>query len=650
MPLLPDPMRPPAKARRSILPWGFLQPRNVLVYLHDTIMAFAAFMAAFMLRPNIYITWIDVSQMAAAFAAVAALVYLSTGLYRHVWEHVSAKDAVNILRTATIIVLVFLPALFFVTRLEELPRSMLISSWLVLVMFLAGPRLAYRMARDRRAQGLFSRAEEATPVLVIGAGPEAEHFIRAIARHPNADYRVVGMVTARADRVGQIIHGVEVLGRDGDLPRIVAELAYKGQRPEKLVLIRPDMSGAQIQKLLAVAEELGCQLARVPTATDVRAYDDNDFRPRPIAIEDLLGRPQAKLDRTAMEAMIRGRRILVTGAGGSIGAELVRQISDAAPAHLALLDHGEFNLYSVDIELRQRHASLPCTAILADVRDAERVREVMAREQPDLVFHAAALKHVPMVEFNPVEGVLTNAIGTRNVAAACLAAGVKAMVLISTDKAVNPTNVMGASKRVAEIYCQAEDLRRAGMRFITVRFGNVLGSAGSVVPLFQKQLEAGGPLTVTHPEVERYFMTVREAVELVLQATALGQARNDEGAIYVLDMGAPVKIIELARQMIRLAGKTAGQDFEIKITGLRPGEKLSEELFHGEEPPMATDMTGILIARPRTVDHGTIAAKLAALEEACRRRDEAATLALVTDLVPELRRGTPAKPMLKIVK
>ena len=332
-----------------------------------------------------------------------------------------------------------------------------------------------------------------------------------------------------------------------------------------------------------------------------------------------------------MAAMIAGKRVLITGAGGSIGAELVRQVSDAGPSHLGLLDHGEYNLYAVDMDVRSRYPNLALSCILADVRDEARLRDVVARERPDVVFHAAALKHVPMVELNPLEGLLTNAIGTRNVAAACVAAGVKTVVMISTDKAVNPANIMGASKRVAEMYCQAEDLRRLGTRFITVRFGNVLGSTGSVVPLFQKQLEAGGPLTVTHADAERYFMTVREAVELVLEAAALGQGRADEGAIYVLDMGAPV---------------------EIKVVGLRPGEKMSEELFHGEEPALATDMAGILIARPRTVDFGIIAAKLSALEDACRRRDESQALAVIADLVPELKRTGPlaGKPQLKIVK
>jgi FlaA1/EpsC-like NDP-sugar epimerase len=632
----------------------FLQPRNLLVYAYDVAAAFAAFLVAFFLRlgSDFLDGRPEVLQMAGVFAAVAAVTYLFTGLYRHVWEYVSAKDAVNILRTVTITVLVFMPAWFFVTRLEALPRSMPFISWFVLVMFLAGPRLTYRMFRDRQARGGTAGAPDATPILLIGAGPEAEHFIRAIERRRESGYRVVGMITARRDRVGQVIQGVEVLGMDADLARVVGDLESKDMKPEKLVLVRHDIDGAAVQKLLAIAEEAGCQLARVPMPTDVRAYNDTDFKPRPIAIEDLLGRPQNNLDLAAMATMIRGRRVLVTGAGGSIGSELVRQISDAEPAHLALLDSGEFNLYSIDLEVRQRHAALSCATILADVRDRDRIRDVIATERPDVVFHAAALKHVPMVEMNPLEGLLTNAVGTRNVADACIAAGVRAMVMISTDKAVNPSNVMGASKRVAEIYCQAADVRRLGTRFITVRFGNVLGSAGSVVPLFQKQLEAGGPLTVTHADVERFFMTVREAVELVLQAAALGQGRNDEGAIYVLDMGTPVKIIDLARQMIRLAGKTPGVDIDIKVTGLRPGEKLFEELFHGQEPPVGTDMSGVMIARPRAVDHAIIMAKLAALEDACRRRDEPAALSLVTDLVPELRRtsSAPAKPHLKIIK
>lgn len=644
-----------------------LQPRNLGVFAFDVAMAFCAVVAAFILRLFEDVSWSfftdrpEILQMAAVFACVAAGVYLVTGIYRHMWEYVSAKDAFNILRTATLVVAIFLPVWFWLTRLESLPRSVPVISWFVLVAFLAGPRLLYRMSRDGQMRGLMRRVPHGTPVLLIGAGAEAEHFIRAASRNTDArtadtNVRVVGMVAAAdgigADRLGQVIHGVEILGREGDIVRVVNALARRGERPEKLVLVTPTHDGAEVQRLLAAAEDVGCQLSRVPPPTDLQAYDTTDLKPRPIAIEDLLGRPQARLDRVAMTNMINARRVLITGAGGSIGSELVRQISDAGPVHLTLVDNGEFNLYTIDLEIRQRHPALSCTTILADVRDADRIRDILNRERPDLVFHAAALKHVPMVETNPIEGLLTNALGTRNVAEASIAVGVAAMVLVSTDKAVNPHNVMGASKRIAEMYCQSADLRHAGTRFITVRFGNVLGSAGSVVPLFQKQLEEGGPLTVTHPEVERYFMTVREAVELVLQAAALGRIRNDEGVIHVLDMGPPVKIMDLARQMIRLAGKTVGVDIDIKITGLRPGEKLKEELFHGQEPLVATDMGGILLAQPRTLDHGVVAARFAALEDACRRRDEGAAFAIVKEMVPELQRSGPpvGKPHLKVIK
>jgi FlaA1/EpsC-like NDP-sugar epimerase len=630
------------------------QSRNLLAYGHDVAMAYVAFVGAFFLRlgPGFLDERPEVLYMAAVFATVAAVTYLATGLYRHVWEYVSAKDAINILRAATITALFFMPAWFFVTRLENLPRSTPIISWLVLVMLLSGPRLLVRMARDRQARGLFKGDGESVPILLIGAGPEAELFIRAATRHRSAGYNVVGMITSREDRVGQIIQDVEVLGCEVDLPQIIDDLERRRCKPEKLVLVRPELDGRAVQCLLVVAEKAGCQLMRVPPPADMQVYGEENAKPRPIAIEDLLGRPQTQLDRDAMAALIRGKRILITGAGGSIGSELVRQVSEFEPEYMTLFDHSEFNLYAMDMETRRRRPLLAMTPLLGDVRDDARVRDVIARERPDVVFHAAALKHVPMVELNPVEGVLTNAVGTRNVADACAAAGVGAMILISTDKAVNPTNVMGASKRVAEIYCQAEDLRRAGTRFITVRFGNVLGSAGSVVPLFQQQLENGGPLTVTHPEIERYFMTVREAVELVLQAAALGQSREDEGAIYVLDMGAPVKIMELAKQMIRLAGKSLGKDIDIEITGLRPGDKLSEELFQDLEPSVATDMAGILLAHPRTVDYAVITSKLTALDRACRVRDETAVLALLAELVPELRRSGPAasRAHLKIIQ
>jgi O-antigen biosynthesis protein WbqV len=631
---------------------SLFQARNFIVFLHDVFMAGAAFAFAFYLRlGDRALDWRhDIFIMALAFAGVAAVAYLYTGIFRHVWEYVSARDAYHIARTAALVVMLFLPVWFFITRLEAFPRSLPILSGVLLAAFLAGPRLAYRLAQDHGLRGRTPGLPGVSTVLVIGTGTEAEQFVRAVDRNPASPFAIVGMIGNDAGRIGQIIHGVEVLGRNDELPEIVRGLDARGLKPDKLVIVGTAMDGAEVQNLLAIAEKAGCQLVRVPTPTTLRPYDDEDeFRPRPIALEDLLGRPQANLDRAAMAAMIAGRRVLITGAGGSIGSELARQIADAAPARLSLLDNSEFNLYSIDMEIRLRQPQLGVSTILADVRDATRLGEVFSREKPELVFHAAALKHVPMVEMNAVEGLLTNVIGTRHVADACVNGGVEVMVLISTDKAVNPVNVMGASKRIAEIYCQACDLGRGDTRFITVRFGNVLGSTGSVVPLFQKQLEAGGPLTVTHRDVERFFMTTHEAVELVLQAAALGRTRDDQGAIYVLDMGKPVKIIDLARQIIRLAGKVPDVDIPIAITGLRPGEKLFEELFRREEPPVGTDMAGVLLSRPQVVDYAIVASKLAVLAEACRRRDMPGALAVLHDLVPELTQSS-STPNLRIVR
>lgn len=640
----------------------FTQPRNFLVLLHDTAVAFLAVVAAFFLRLGFTASSQveTILEQAVIYAGIAFIVYLFTGLYRHVWAYVSFADGVNIVRSATLVALLFLPLMFLVTRLEAVPRSVPVISWFVLIAFLAAPRLAYRLVKDKRFGFLGAAQAAKEPVLLIGAGDEAAHFIRATQQDSDSPYRVVGLVTATPARVGQMIHGVEVLGLERDVDRIVARLGSRGRKPRRLVLARPDTTAESVRALLREAQSIGATLSRLPPPADVRDYDEPDVVPRPIALEDLLGRPARSLDVEAMYGLIRGRRVMVTGAGGSIGSELVRQVAAAEPQSLCLLDHGEFNLYAIEHEVRTRWPHLSVSPVLADVRDSARIASVFKRETPGIVFHAAALKHVPMVEFNPIEGLATNTIGTRVVADACLSQGVPEMVLISTDKAVNPANVMGAGKRLAELYCQAADVAHTGTRFITVRFGNVLGSAGSVVPLFQRQLDAGGPLTVTHPDIERFFMTIGEAVELVLQAAALGPGRNDEGAIYVLDMGAPIKIIDLARQMVRLAGKVPDEDIKIEITGLRPGEKLYEELFHGQEPPVGTDMDGILIARPRATDLDTIAARLDALADACRRQDESAARAIVSDLVPELTHphhpkvaeqpAAAASPHLKIVK
>jgi FlaA1/EpsC-like NDP-sugar epimerase len=635
--------------------------RALLAFLHDVVMAGLSFGIAFYLRlgedalgyePRLTLFY------CAIFTGIAAVVFLFTGLYRGIWRYASLPDLFNIAKAATLTVLIFLPTTFVLTRLETLPRSTLLINWMVLIAFLGGPRLTYRLFKDRGLDHAFERSPglPVVPVLLISARDGADTFIRETMRDRQAVYRVVGMLSDTRSRVGREIYGVPVLGTIDELERVVERLDRRGARPQKLIVTAQGLDGSAMRDLLERADELAIPLARLPRPTELRQGLADPDTVKPIAIEDLLGRPQAVLNREAMARLVHGRRVLVTGAGGTIGSELARQLAALAPERLILFDSSEFLLYSIDIELRERFPGQPTHPLLGDVRDRKRVDDVIAAERPEVVFHAAALKHVPMVEQNPVEGVLTNVIGSRNVAEAARAHTVQLVVQISTDKAVNPTSVMGATKRLAEAACQALDLDEAtrtrrgqgGTRFVTVRFGNVLGSTGSVVPLFTRQLAAGGPLTVTDPDVTRYFMTVREAVELVLEASATvapGKAADGEsdarGKIFVLDMGEPVRIVDLAEQMIRLAGLVPERDVKIEFIGLRPGEKLHEELFHDAEAAVPTKNPSLRLAAPRTADYAILARSLDELEAEARAANESRVLDLLRRLVPEYRREAP---------
>jgi FlaA1/EpsC-like NDP-sugar epimerase len=639
--------------------------RALLAFLHDVAMAALSFGLALYLRlgddmlqyePHLTLLY------GAAFTAIAAIVFLATGLYRGIWRYASLPDLFNIARAATLTELIFLPVMFVFTRLETLPRSTLLIDWLVLIALLGGPRLAYRLFKDRGLDHLVERGRgQSVPVLLISTKEGADTFIRETMRDRNAVYRVVGMLSDTPSRVGRQIYGVPILGTIDALETVVADLDRRGRRPQKLVITAQSLGGGEIRGLLDRADALAIPLARLPRLTEFHQDLGDPMRVvEPIALEDLLGRPQAVLDREAMARLIRGRRILVTGAGGTIGSELTRQIAALDPARLILVDNAEFLLYAINGELGERFPELTIRPILGDVRDRIRIDGIVHAEDPQIVFHAAGLKHVHMVEANPIEGVLTNVIGTRNVAEAARSHGVGFVVMISTDKAVDPASVMGATKRLAESFCQALDVAEArrpavpgigsggtiGTRFVTVRFGNVLGSTGSVVPLFTRQLAAGGPLTVTHPEVSRFFMTVREAVELVLEASATVPAEEaspaasaGRGKIFVLDMGEPVRIVDLARQMIRLAGLRPERDVAIRYIGLRPGEKLHEALFHEAEMPVPTKNPALRLASPRTADYAVLARSIDELEEQARAGHEARVFALLERLVPEYRRA-----------
>ena len=620
---------------------------------HDVFMAALALLLSIYLRYGDRIALVSTDLIAgyvAGFAAIAAAVFLGTGLYRGIWRYASLPDVMALLRATTLTIFVAALVFFFVTRLEAMPRSTFVICWFVMLALLGGPRFAYRAIKDGGLANILSRRDgSAVPVLLVGVSDSTHAFIREMARERAAPYEVVGLVAVSARRVGRDVAGVPVLGTMAELPQVIERLERREQRPRRLIIAADGVDGAAVRQLLDIADRLAIPLARLPRLTDFRdAPKDGAARIEPVAIEDLLGRPQAVLERESMRRLIADRRVLVTGAGGTIGAELVRQVAALGPRHLTLFDMSEYQLYSIDREILEIHPDLPRAAVIGDVRDRLRVEELIAEARPELVFHAAALKHVPIVEAYPIEGVLTNTIGTRNVAEACASHGVGAMVLISTDKAVNPGNVMGATKRVAEMICQALDLaeapRAGGTRFLTVRFGNVLGSTGSVVPLFQHQLARGGPLTVTHPEITRFFMTVREAVELVLQAAALAQDDPARGRIFVLDMGEPVKIVDLAQQMIRLAGLKPERDVRIEFIGLRPGEKLHEELFYPDEALAPTRIPSIRLASPRSLDADALLPLIDALTEATRARRSERVLEILARLVPEFSHGPRRAP------
>jgi len=625
--------------------------RRQLAFAHDALMAAVAFFLALYLRLGddllIQMTPAQLVFATLLFTLTCAVVFFFCGLYRSVWAFASVRDLIEIARAVTIAVVAFVLVAFVVTRLDNMPRTTPFMTWFILLALLGGSRMGFRLLRERRLSALWERSGGGrVNVLLVGAGDEADLFIRAVSSNPQAPFHVVGVVGENEKRVGRSIHGVEVLGSIEKLPQIVDKLRSRGKGPSRLVLTRSvtRFNGALAAQLLEQSASLGLSLSRLPALTDLR----NDvtqaavMRDQPLALEDLLGRPEIKLNREEISSLVRGKRVLVTGAGGTIGSELVRQIAALAPKHLALLEFSEFNLYRIEMETRETFPNLDVRAILADVRDAPRLEQVFREEAPELVFHAAAIKHVPIAEENARECVLTNVIGTRQVADCANKAGVAAMVLISTDKAVHPSSVMGATKRLAEMYAQALDLSSGTTRFVTVRFGNVLGSTGSVVPRFQEQLAKGGPLTVTHPEVTRYFMTVREAVELVLQASALGMRPGDQrGKVLVLDMGKPVKIADLARQLIRLAGHRPDEDIAIIYTGLRPGEKLHEELFASQEQLMPSAADGVKIARSTTVELAQLRATLADLAVKLREgAEESEAIDDLARLVPEFQRET----------
>ena len=573
------------------------------------------------------------------------------------WRYVSTPDALVLARISLLTAASFLLVQFAADRAHDLSRAMLALAPIFQMVGAISARMLRRAAHERALdsfaplKSLSDRAPQAPELLLIGPTAAAETYLREAGRRRDNAWTPVGIIAPDAGEVGQQVRGVCIIESIERLDAALADLRRWNQYPRAILFLDEPgrlrgLTAAQLGRL----KTDGVRLLRLPSIVDLSHEDGVALLPmRDISVEELLPRDPIELDRVALRALISGRRVLITGAGGSIGAELSRQVAGLDAGPITLLDFSETALFEIDRELGETFPALSRTAALVDVRNADRVTECLLGDRPDLVFHAAALKHVSMVERHPVEGVLTNVLGTWNVAEAARIAGAAQMVLISTDKAVDPSNVMGATKRLAEAVIQGQQ-EGSETRFSAVRFGNVLGSAGSVVPIFRSQIDRGGPVTVTHPDMARYFMTIPEATQLVLHATATcaEDLNPDRARLFLLEMGEPVKIMDLARQMIALSGRTPGKDIEIEITGLRPGEKLTEELLDEMEHAIPCAPKVMEVVSPTAL--GVAPAHLRRLEAIAARGDSEEIRRSLFDLVAQIRGEKPAGvPALRVV-
>ena len=597
---------------------------------------------------------------AALFTLSCTVVFSFMGLYKGLWRYASLNDLVNIAKTAALATLIFIPLMFMFNRLEDFPRSVLVINLLVMTAMLGGPRILYRMIKDKEISFGFldSKVDNRKNIMLVGVGENAISFLREAAKKLSSEYKVVAIIDDNKERIGRYIHGIKVYGDIDSIPKVIKRLKRRGCEPKHVVLGQSYLNNENINKLLKMADLFNFSLAKLPRMSDFKG-DISHIEIKPIAIEDLLGRAQIPPSLGRREELIKDLCILVTGAGGTIGSELVRQIVQYRPSKLILLEISEFNLYQIDRELSESFSNTDTdtdtdtdiVSLIGDVKNKATLNKIFTNYKPHIVFHAAALKHVPIVENNIIEAFMTNVIGSKNVADMCLLHKARRMVMVSTDKAVNPTSLMGVTKRAAECYVQGLGCSYKNLNtvFSTVRFGNVLGSSGSVIPLFKSQLEQGKALTVTHPDMERFFMTVPEAVELILQASTL-ESHGQKANIFVLDMGKPIKIQDLATQMIKLAGLRPQIDVPIKYIGMRPGEKLYEELFYDNEEKKETLYKGVIQATARDLDLIDIVHRINAIQESCEIGDEENVLEQLFKIVPEYENKAVTKKNKKNVK
>jgi FlaA1/EpsC-like NDP-sugar epimerase len=554
-----------------------------------------------------------------------ALLIFLFNFYRQSWRKVGVRDLFSLMKGVGIAVAVTFPTAFFALYGNiPMPRSVPIIEGLVAILLMGGARLATRLWYER---ALSSKSDkDAQRVLIIGAGDAGTSLARELIRHPESKLNPIGFLDDDAGKDRQTFVGLPVLGKIEDLSRVVSEI-----RADQVLIAIPSAPGQVIRRVVELAQKAKVSYRTMPSLYDIVSGKVSITQIREVALEDLLRRKPVRLDIESIAGYLENRVVLVTGAGGSIGSEIVRQVCRFKPRRLILFGRGENSIYQIERELERNHPEITYVSIIGNVQNREKLRAAFEEYRPQVVFHVAAHKHVPLMEHNPDEAILNNVGGTKNVAELALEYGVERMVNISTDKAVNPTSVMGASKRAAEYVVESVARRAApGQAFVSVRFGNVLGSRGSVVPLFKQQISLGGPVTVTHPDMTRYFMTIPEAAQLVLQAGGLG----DNGSVYVLDMGEPVKIVDLARDLIRLSGFEPDVDIEIKFNGIRPGEKLFEEILTTEEGTIASRHEKIFIARQTSFPSEHFDFLLDHLFEVAEKRDGLAIRGALMEMIP----------------
>ena len=601
-----------------------------LVLIHDLLVIPLAWLGAYWLRYNLgHIPDVFLAEAATFLYFVVPIqgaTLLAFGVHRGVWHFTSLPDLIRVLKAIVVGILITAVILFLYNRLQLIPRSIFFLYGLLLTSILCGSRIAYRLLKDHH----FS-TRTGKKALIVGAGAAGEQIVRDLRRNIPRIYDPVAFVDDAPSKLGKDIHGIRVAAPCSSIPLLCERWSI-----DLILIAVPSASDREMRRIVEYCESTKVEFRTLPTVYDVMSGKVGVRDLREVRIEDLLGREPVTLDWVRIGESLKQKVVLISGAGGSIGSELCRQMAAQEPRRLVLFEQSEYNLYVIERELHQRFPDLELAIVLGDICDQATVEMTFARYQPQIIFHAAAYKHVPLLEGQTREVVKNNVIGSRILADQAEKYRCDTFVLISTDKAVNQTSLMGACKRVGEIYCQALD-SQTETRFVTVRFGNVLGSAGSVVPLFNKQIKEGGPVTVTHADILRYFMTITEATQLILQASSVGCG----GEIFVLDMGEPIKIDYLAKQMIRLSGKVQEEDIKIVYTGLRPGEKLNEELFYSDERLSETPHEKLMLAHSRKVEWRVVEPIMQRLEEAVAKYDEADLKGMVMHLVPEYT-GEPA--------